>query len=51
MSHVDILPAIRLEAVVILMTRSAMAERMRTFRIHSTLPRQSIRLFAQAARR
>jgi hypothetical protein len=39
------------EAVVILMARSAMAERMRTFRIHSTLPRQSIRLFAEAARR
>jgi hypothetical protein len=39
------------EAVVILMARSAMAEPMRTFRIHSTLPRQSIRLFAEAARR
>jgi hypothetical protein len=31
MSHVDILPAIRLEAVVILMTRSAMAEWARGF--------------------
>jgi hypothetical protein len=39
------------EAVIILTTRSAMAERMRTFRIHSTLPRQSIWLFAQAAQR
>jgi len=39
-----------LEAVIILTTRSAMAERMRTYRIHSTLPRQSIRLFALAAR-
>jgi hypothetical protein len=39
------------EAVIILMTRSAMAERRVPFRIHSTLPRQSIRLFAQAARR
>jgi len=39
------------EAVIILTTRSAMAERMRTFRIHSTLPRQSIRLFAEAAQR
>jgi len=35
----------------ILTTRSTMAERARTFRIHSTLPPQSIRLFAQAAQR
>jgi len=39
------------EAVIILTTRSAMAERMRTFRIHSTLPCQSIWLFAEAAQR